>query len=91
MSHPYVESFPAGEFVCDKCGKNSYFSMVNIENELSEKELVDLYKKMKEKPPPKDTKGFWLMCPFTVICSYCKTEFSTFDGIMNEIDDINED
>ncbi len=28
---PIVDTWAAGEFVCEKCGKNSYFSMVRLE------------------------------------------------------------
>jgi hypothetical protein len=28
---PIVETWTAGEFICDECGKNNYFSMLKLE------------------------------------------------------------
>jgi len=86
---PYVETFAAGEFVCDKCGKNTYFSLVNVEDELNQKELVDFYSKVQGKRPPKGTKAFWFMTPLIVTCKHCKAEYATFEQVMTE-DDVEQ-
>lgn len=81
---PTVETFAAGEFICEVCGRNSYFSLINVENELSTEELEDFYRKVLGKKPMPGTKSFWMQHPLTVVCQHCQTEHNTFGQIMQE-------
>jgi protein-arginine kinase activator protein McsA len=81
---PYVSPFPAAEFVCDKCGRNSFFSLIGVEHSLDEDELEDFYEKSMGKDLPENTKGFWYMYPKEVKCQHCNTEYLTFQQEMEK-------
>jgi protein-arginine kinase activator protein McsA len=88
-----IETYPAGEFVCDNCGRNSYFSLVSVKSQLSPEEMKEFYQKLHGTKPPDETEAAWLVHPSTVKCQHCGTEYDTFQGLMeDEITDIeNED
>ncbi len=75
----HIETFPAGEFICDECGRNSYFSLVTVEDQLDEEELKDLNMKLNGGALIEGATNFWMMHPLVVKCHYCKTEYSTFN------------
>ena len=80
---PYTDTYPAGEFVCDNCGKNSYFSLVSINSELDEEELSDFFKKVfGNRKASKEATGVWLLHPVTVKCQHCNMEYSTYQNEM---------
>ena len=86
---PYADTFPAGEFVCDKCGRNSYFSLVAVDSQLDNEELEEFYFKVHGDPLPEGASMNWCMHPLTVTCQHCQTEFATFQKLMEEVE--NED
>jgi hypothetical protein len=88
---PVIECFPAAEFVCDACGKNSYVSLISVSESLSAEELKDFYKKtLGNSNPPEEAKAGWYGMPNTVKCAHCKAEYLTFAGMMSEPTDMPE-
>lgn len=88
----FVSTFPAGEFVCDNCGRNSYFSLVAVDSELNENELNDFYRKLHGAKPPEGASAIWLMHPASVKCAHCDAEYDTYQQVMEDgINDLEED
>ncbi len=70
----YVETFAAGEFICEECGSNSYYSVVTMDKErLSEEMLEELL----------SSENFnddrIIMHPNVVQCGHCDEYFYSGD------------
>lgn len=90
---PYVETWPSVEFICEKCGKNSHASLVNVEKTLTPDELKEFCEKvLGEKEPIEEMQAMWLLHPTTVKCTHCGTEYNTYQGVMeDDLEDLEEE
>lgn len=70
-----VRVFPAGEFICENCGRNNFFSLIgtDVPDQLLQntKEELAIELGLEEA----QLEGSFLMSPETVICKFCESEF----------------
>lgn len=68
-----IRAFPAGEFICEHCGRNNFFSLIaaDVPNEVVEAMKHELT----EEFGIRQIEGDFLLQPKTVKCRYCDYEY----------------
>lgn len=68
-----IRVFPAVEFVCDSCGKNSFASLVGVE--IPAENLANEIKNSLELNDRIDVAANFFLHPEEVTCQHCKTKY----------------
>lgn len=68
-----IRVFPAGEFICDNCGLNNFFSLVgsDVPDEVLESTKQELAKEI----GVEHVSGCFLIQPKAVKCKHCESQF----------------
>lgn len=68
-----IRVFPAGEFICDNCGLNNYFSLVGAE--VPDDVLESTKQELAKEIGVEHVHGCFLLQPKTVQCKHCESKF----------------
>lgn len=68
-----IQAFPAGEFVCENCGRNNYFSLIAAD--LPQDVMETAKKEIKDELGINQVSGHFLLQPKAVKCRYCGGEY----------------